>query len=127
MQNCARRLVPALVAILYLGSSTTPCSIAAGGIEGLGSGGSVAAVEVASDGHHQHPDEASPDETVGAPCPCGCRSESNSVPAAKRLATAVLLMPDSETPSVLAVEPSVLAVFAVEGQRQLPDPIPIPS
>ena len=127
MESCARRLVPALVAALYLGSSTIPCAVAARVIEGLGFGGPPSAVELVSEGHHEHPNEASPDDTVEAPCPCGCGSQASSAPASKRLATAILLMPDSEMPRALAVQPGMLVVFAVEGQRQLPDPVPIPS
>ena len=128
MESCARRLVPALVAALYLGSSTVPCSVAASGIEGLRSGGTPPGVELAAEGHHAHPDEASSaDGTVGAPCPCGCGSQANSAAGSKRLATAILLMPESEMPRALAVQPGMLVVLAVEGQRQLPDPIPIPS
>jgi len=127
MESRIRRLAPALLVALYLGSASTPCSIAMGPIEALGSAGSMAVVELESEGHHHHEDEAAADAAVGAPCPCGCRSESSSVPAAKRLATAVLLMPDFDTPPAWTFEPRQLAVFAVEGQAELPDPIPIPS
>ena len=105
----------------------TPCSVAAGALEGVGPISAASSVEAGSDGHRHHGVEAPADETVGAPCPCGCESDGSNAPAAKRLATAVLLKLDFEPPRAEVVQPLPLVASLVEGQRELPDPIPIPS
>ena len=127
MIEFARRAVPALLAIFYLGSSMTPCpSVEPSAAKVAGDLPAVeASREVRSYAHH-HASVAEVD-TLSAPCPCGCGSDPGDSTLAKRLGTAVIFETDSERRPAEAMRPLVFAASVPDGLWRVPDPIPIPS
>jgi hypothetical protein len=131
MVDFAGRFIPALVAILFLGSSLIPCSPIGSSADPVAAGVVSRVVEVAveeSPEVHLHGQGAAGKvDQMLAPCLCGCDRSTGASRLAKRGGPAVLCSLEFELPREEPVRPLALIVSALEGQRELPDPVPIPS
>jgi len=129
MIEFARGTVPALLAIVYLGSSMIPCPLVAASSERVGGDRPGVALEDGREvpSYADHHDAVAEVDTLIAPCPCGCGDGAGDSSVAKRLGTAVIVEVCCESSPAEGVRPLVFAAALPDGPRQVPDPIPIPS